>query len=249
MSRRFVASVPVKRPYQAPTPIRLGTAAVFIAFLAFVPVWQLSHLAVWSAALIDMILFLSLGLLVKRSGQISLCQLAFAAVGAAAFGHFAAYGIPWLLALVLATLVAVPVGALVAIPAVRVSGVFLALATLGFGILVEQVFYTRSYMFGGTTLGIADPRPDVSIGGWNMSTDKGFYYVLLIITVLVVIVMSAIGSGRLGRLLEAMADSPLALETQGATSSVLKVIVFLYHRGDGVAGRGVDRDAVSLRGG
>ena len=226
MSRRFVASVPVKRPYQAPTPIRLGTAAVFIAFLAFVPVWQLSHLAVWSAALIDMILFLSLGLLVKRSGQISLCQLAFAAVGAAAFGHFAAYGIPWLLALVLATLVAVPVGALVAIPAVRVSGVFLALATLGFGILVEQVFYTRSYMFGGTTLGIADPRPDVSIGGWNMSTDKGFYYVLLIITVLVVIVMSAIGSGRLGRLLEAMADSPLALETQGATSSVLKVIVF-----------------------
>ena len=226
MSRRFVASVPVKRPYQAPTPIRLGTAAVFIAFLAFVPVWQSSHLAVWSAALIDMILFLSLGLLVKRSGQISLCQLAFAAVGAAAFGHFAAYGIPWLLALVLATLVAVPVGALVAIPAVRVSGVFLALATLGFGILVEQVFYTRSYMFGGTTLGIADPRPDVSIGGWNMSTDKGFYYVLLIITVLVVIVMSAIGSGRLGRLLEAMADSPLALETQGATSSVLKVIVF-----------------------
>jgi ABC-type branched-subunit amino acid transport system ATPase component/branched-subunit amino acid ABC-type transport system permease component len=226
MSRRFIASVPVKRPYQAPTPIRLGAAAVFIAFLAFVPVWQLSHLAVWSAALIDMILFLSLGLLVKRSGQISLCQLAFAAVGAAAFGHFAAYGIPWLLGLVLATLVAVPVGALVAIPAVRVSGVFLALATLGFGILVEQVFYTRSYMFGGTTLGIADPRPDVSIGGWNMSTDRGFYYVLLIITVLVVIVMSAIGSGRLGRLLEAMADSPLALETQGATSSVLKVIVF-----------------------
>ena len=45
---------------------------------------------VWSAALINIILFLSLGLLVRRSGQISLCHLAFAAVGAAAFGHFAA---------------------------------------------------------------------------------------------------------------------------------------------------------------
>ena len=70
---------------------------------------------------------------------------------------------------------------------------------------------------------------------------------LLIITVLVVVVVTAIGSGRLGRLLEAMADSPLALETQGATSSVLEGDRVLHHRGDGVAGRGADRDAVPLR--
>ena len=132
-----------------------------------------------------MILFLSLGLLVRKSGQISLCQLAFAAVGAAAFGHFAAYHIPWLLALVLATLVAAPVGALVAIPAVRVSGVFLALATLGFGILMEQVFYNTSFLFGDNPLGLMDPRPNVSIGSWNLSSDSGFYYLLLIISVLV----------------------------------------------------------------
>jgi ABC-type branched-subunit amino acid transport system ATPase component/ABC-type branched-subunit amino acid transport system permease subunit len=173
-----------------------------------------------------MILFLSLGLLVRRSGQISLCHLAFAAVGAAAFGHFAGDGLPWLVALVLASLVAVPVGALIAIPAVRVSGVFLALATLGFGILMEQAFYTRSYMFGQSTLGLLSPRPTFSIGAWNLSTDTGFYYLLLIITVLVVVTLTVIGRGRLGRLLEALADSPLALETHGATSSVLKVIVF-----------------------
>jgi ABC-type branched-subunit amino acid transport system ATPase component/branched-subunit amino acid ABC-type transport system permease component len=227
VQRRLVAVARVRRFYQAPLRIRLGSGGVAIALLALVPVLQGDKIILWSGALIDIILFMSLGLLVRRSGQISLCQLAFAAVGAAAFGHFASsFHIPWLLALVLATLVAVPVGALVAIPAVRVSGVFLALATLGFGILVEQVFYTQSFMFGQSTLGVQDPRPNVSIGGWNMSSDSGFYYVLLIISVLVVVAAIWIGNGRLGRLLEAMADSPLALETQGTTTTVLKVIVF-----------------------
>ena len=82
------------------------------------------YLALWSSALVNMILFLSLGLLVRNSGQISLCHLAFAAVGAAAFGHFtSSFGLPWLLSFVLAALVAVPVGAIVAIPAVRLSQV------------------------------------------------------------------------------------------------------------------------------
>ena len=94
------------------------------------------------ARLVYVMLFLSLGLLVKTSGQISLCHLAFAAVGAAAFGHFTVdWHVPWLVALLLAGLVAVPVGAIIAIPAIRLSGVFLALATYGFGILFEQMFY------------------------------------------------------------------------------------------------------------
>jgi ABC-type branched-subunit amino acid transport system ATPase component/branched-subunit amino acid ABC-type transport system permease component len=227
MQRRLVTHTQVRRSYHAPVPVRLAAGAVAIAVLAVMPEWQAAHLIVWSEALIDIILLLSLGLLVRRSGQISLCQFAFAAVGAASFGHFAAiHGMPWLVALILATLVSVPVGALVAIPAVRVSGVFLALATLGFGILVEQMFYTRSFMFGTSASGIAAPRPNVSIGGLRLSSDKGFYYLLLLMVVLVVITVTVISSGRLGRLLEAMADSPLALETQGTTSSVLKVIVF-----------------------
>jgi ABC-type branched-subunit amino acid transport system ATPase component/branched-subunit amino acid ABC-type transport system permease component len=226
VQRRLVIHRPALRPYQAPVRLRLLAGVVAIALLAIVPVVQASYLAVWSAALIDMILFFSLGILVRRSGQISLCQLAFAAVGAGTFGHFTAAHVPWLLALVLATLVAVPVGMLIAVPAIRVSGVFLALATLGFGILVQYVFYTREFLFGGSPLGLLDPRPDFSIGSWDLSTDEGFYYLLLVIVVLVVIAVTAISNGRLGRLLEAMADSPLALETHGTNSSVLKVIVF-----------------------
>jgi ABC-type branched-subunit amino acid transport system ATPase component/branched-subunit amino acid ABC-type transport system permease component len=223
--RRLVAVKPVLRSYTAPPRVRLGSAVIVIALLAAVPSLQGSHVAVWSAALIDMILFLSLGLLVRKSGQISLCQLAFAAVGAGTFGHFAPH-MPWLFALILSTLVAAPVGALIAIPAVRISGVFLALATLGFGILTEQVFYSSGILFGDNPLGLNDPRPDWSIGGWNLSSDNGFYYLILIITVLVALLVTSIGSGRLGRLLEALADSPVALETHGVDSSMLKVIVF-----------------------
>ncbi len=227
VQRRLAATMQVRHTYHAPPRVRLTAGAIAIGLLAIVPIIQTGKVTVWSAALINMILFLSLGLLVRRSGQISLCHLAFAAVGAAAFGHFAGNDhLPWLLALVLASLVAVPVGTLIAIPAVRVSGVFLALATLGFGILMEQAFYTRSFMFGQSTLGLDSPRPAVSIGAWNLSSDTGFYYLLLIIAVLVVVTLAVINRGRLGRLLEALADSPLALETHGTTSSVLKVIVF-----------------------
>jgi ABC-type branched-subunit amino acid transport system ATPase component/branched-subunit amino acid ABC-type transport system permease component len=227
VQRQLPVTMPARDTYVAPPRIRLGAGGIAVLLFVLVPVIASGYVSVWSAALINIILFLSLGLLVRRSGQISLCHLAFAAVGAAAFGHFAGNDhIPWLISLVLATLVAIPVGAIVAIPAVRVSKVFLALATLGFGILMEQALYTRDFMFGQSTLGLSAPRPDVSIGPWNLSSDTGFYYVLLIITVLTVIVLAVINRGRLGRLLEAMSDSTLALETHGATSSVLKVIVF-----------------------
>ncbi|MFC5749908.1 ABC transporter permease subunit [Actinomadura rugatobispora] len=227
VQRRLVAQAQAYRPYHAPARVRLAAGAVAVGLLALVPAVQGAQIAVWSAALVHIILFLSLGLLIRQSGQISLCHMAFAAVGAAAFAHFAAVeGMPWAAALLLAALVAVPVGALIAIPAVRVSGVFLALATLGFGILAQQVFYTRGFMFGDSTMGIPAPRPTFTIGSLDFSTDEGFYYLLLVAALLVVVLVVAIGHGRLGRLLEAMADSPLALETHGATSSVLKVIVF-----------------------
>ena len=131
---------------------------------------------------------------------------------------------PWLLALLLATLVAVPVGALIAIPAIRISGVFLALATLGFGILVEEVFYTRELHVRGSPLG-RGPATGRLHRGLEPLHRQG-------------LLLPAVGDHRVGRgrsppsaaggwrLLEAMADSPLALETHGATSSVLEVIVF-----------------------
>ncbi len=81
-------------------------------------------------------------------------------------------------------------------------------------------------MFGLTTSGIPAPRPDVSVFGLSLASDKGFYYVLLLAAVLSTAVIMVIQRSRLGRLLGALADSPLALETQGATTNVIKVLVF-----------------------
>ena len=90
----------------------------------------------YTNALIFVILFLSLALLLNTSGQISLCHAAFVAIGASTFSHLTTdQGLPWLLALLGAGLVVVPVGALLSLPAIRLSGLYLALATFGFGIL------------------------------------------------------------------------------------------------------------------
>ena len=182
--RRVVTTLALRRSWYAPTRMRLVAAAVVLVVFIFIPTFVGNDLPIWSSALVYIMLFLSLGLLVRTSGQISLCHLAFAAVGAAAFGHFTtSFHFPWLAALVLAGLVAVPVGALVAIPAIRLSGVFLALATYGFGILLETMFYDTNLMFGPTTGGLPSPRPDVTILGWHLFTDKGFFYLLLLFVV------------------------------------------------------------------
>jgi ABC-type branched-subunit amino acid transport system ATPase component/branched-subunit amino acid ABC-type transport system permease component len=230
--RRVVNALPVHKSWYAPGRVRIVAGVVMLVVLAFIPQWVGFHLVTWSQAIAMVILFLSLGLLVRTSGQISLCHYGFAAVGAAAFGHLAGtYHVPWLLALLLAGLIAVPVGAIVAIPAIRLSGVFLAIATLGFGILLEQMFYTSKLMFGPTTVGIDAPRPNISIGPWDLSSDKGFYYLLLVFMVVTVIVVYAVQRGRMGRLLSGLADSPVGLETYGAATTVIKVLVFCISAG------------------
>jgi ABC-type branched-subunit amino acid transport system ATPase component/branched-subunit amino acid ABC-type transport system permease component len=224
---RSITTLPKQTSYYFPTRVRLLAAAVVLVFFVLVPQFVGTYLGVWSQLLTSVILFFSLGVLVRLSGQISLCQYAFAAVGAAGMGHFAGnLHVPWLIALLLSGLIAIPVGAIIAIPAIRLSGIFLALATLGFGILLEQMFYQLAVMFGPTDNGIATPRPDVTIFGWNLGSDTGFYYVLLIAAVLTAVVVLAIHYGRMGRLLRGLGDSPVALETLGARANTTRVMIF-----------------------
>ncbi len=229
VTRRFVVPISTPPSWQAPPRIRIGAGAAFIALLCFVPSLVGTKLGIYTSGLGLIILLLSLGLLVRTSRQVSLCQYAFAAIGAAAMGHFTSeFGLPWLLALLLAGLVAVPVGALVAIPAIRLSGVFLALATLGFGILLEQVFYTQSYFFSATGNGIATLRPNINIGPIHTGTDTGFYFVVLICAAITAVAVVLITESRLGRLLRAMGDSPLALESYGLSINTTRILIFCF---------------------
>jgi ABC-type branched-subunit amino acid transport system ATPase component/branched-subunit amino acid ABC-type transport system permease component len=227
LQRRITFTRAARPPYYAPPLVRGGFGAVVVIALLLVPTFAGVNIDVWSAFLIDVLLLLSLGLLVRTSGQLSLCQYAFAAVGAATFGHLASdMHVPWLIALAAAAAIAVPIGALLAVPAIRLSGVFLALATFGFGIFVEQMFYNEPYMFGSQTDGVPAPRPGISIGGWNLGSDTGFYYVILVIVLLATALTLVLQRGRLGRLLRAMSDSPLGLESYGTSVNLTKVVVF-----------------------
>ncbi|MEW6471368.1 MAG: ABC transporter permease [Actinomycetota bacterium] len=197
----------------------LGTAAGIVTLVA-IPFVVGSKIVLFQVALAYVMIFLSLGLLVRLSGQISLCQMTFAAIGASSSAHLVAgAGVPWLVGVLLAGLVAVPVGAFLALPAIRLSGVYLALATLGFGILLNQMGYMLGVMFGQTSNRDA-PRP--SFGG----SDRGYYFVCLAIVAVAVVIVLAVQRAQLGRLLRGVADSPVALSTHGASISVTLVLVF-----------------------
>ena len=224
--RSFVVARRIPPSWHAPARARVLSGLVFLAVLCAVPWLVGTDLASYTSALIMVILILSLGLLLRTSRQVSLCQYGFAAIGAAAMAHFTGAGIPWLIALLLAALVAVPVGAFIAIPAIRLSGVFLALATLGFGILLEQMVYTMGWMFGQSSNGLPTKRPNWSIGGFQFGSDEGMYFVVLAFVVVVAVGVAVLTQTRLGKLLRALGDSPVALDTYGVNVNVIRVVVF-----------------------
>jgi ABC-type branched-subunit amino acid transport system ATPase component/branched-subunit amino acid ABC-type transport system permease component len=224
--RSFVVARRIPPSWHAPVRARLYSGLVFLALLCAVPWLVGTNLASYTSALILVILILSLGLLLRTSRQVSLCQYGFAAIGAAAMAHFTSAGIPWLLALLLAALVVVPVGAFIAIPAIRLSGVFLALATLGFGILLEQMVYTMGWMFGPSSNGLPTTRPDLSVGGFQFGSDEGMYFVVLAFVVVAAVAIAVLTETRLGKLLRALGDSPVALDTYGVNVNVIRVVVF-----------------------
>ncbi|MCW2586175.1 MAG: putative Sulfate-transporting ATPase [Frankiales bacterium] len=212
-----------RRQYTA-TGYRVAVAAalVFAGFLLLLPSLTGTRTIAYTQALCFVGVFLSLGMLVRLSGQVSLCQVGFMAVGAAAFGHLAS-GLPFLLAVVVAGLAAVPFGAVVAIPAIRLSGLYLALATFGYGILLEQVLYPQSWLFNGS-VGVHGARPDLL--GFSTASDRSYYYVVLAVVALMGLVVLAVERSRLGRLLRALGDSPTALSTSGTSTNITRVLVF-----------------------
>jgi ABC-type branched-subunit amino acid transport system ATPase component/branched-subunit amino acid ABC-type transport system permease component len=218
--RRVAPPKPIKPSYYAPPRIRVGFAVFFVALLALVPQVFADEINIWLFGLTYMILFLSIGLLVKLSGQVSLCHTALAAIGGAAIGHSTAdWGVPWFVGILFAGLITAAVGLIIAVPAIRVSGVFLALATFGFGLFLQQMIYPTKLMFG-TSTGIPVPRPSFA------TDDESFYYLVLAFLVVIALLMVVIHYGRLGRLARAMGDSVLALNTMGTTVKITLVTVF-----------------------
>jgi len=208
-------------PWRGPGRARLTGGVVVIAALALLPVIDSSKVSYFTIGLAQGIMLLSLGLLVRTSGQISLAHAAFAGLGAVIFSQFSiGLHLPWLAAALLAALVVVPIATLVAIPALRLSGLFLALATFGFGLMVEQLFYPLSIGFTTLTQGRAIHRPL----GWQ--SDQRYYYLVLIFLVVIAVVMLAIHGSRFGRLLQSISESTRAVSVMGLNVQLTKVLVF-----------------------
>jgi branched-subunit amino acid ABC-type transport system permease component len=222
---RTTAAAVTRPPSLRPPPVVsrlvwLGAAAVLVG----IPWLAGPRLSVYSTALTFVVILLSLSLLVRLSGQISLCHAGFAAVGATTFSHLATtHGLPWVVALLGAGLITAPIGGVLAIPAVRLSGIYLALATFGFGILVQSVGFSTWLMFGDR-LTLAAPRP--VMGSLSAQGDRSFYFVLLAVVAACCAAVLIIERSRLGRLLRALSESPTALVTHGLPVNLTRLVAF-----------------------
>ncbi len=218
---RSINRARARAAWTGPWQVQGFFGAVILIFLLVVPSFASYHLGDWTRFLGLLVMFLSLTLLVRISGQVSLAHSGFMAIGVCGFSHLAVdHGWPWWAAALGACLISVPVGAVLAIPAIRLSGLYLALATFGFGILLQYMFFSRDYMFGAVGLGIQVPRP-----GYAQS-DRAFYYFALACAVAITALVMAVNRSRLGRLLRALGDSPTGLATSGTSTNITRLLVF-----------------------
>jgi branched-subunit amino acid ABC-type transport system permease component len=227
--RGLPTPVPVRRQQpehftSLPVPVKAAVGLGLGVLVIMLPDLVDARLPVYTQAVGLAIMFLSLSLLVKISAQVSLCHAAFVAVGAVAFSRLSAEAnLPWILALLGAGLITVPLGIIVALPAVRLAGIYLALATFAFGLLMENLIYRKSFMFpqGGTR---DAPRPDLF--GTGPADNKEYFYVAVVVLAAVIAGVIMLQRSRLGRLLRALADSPLALTTYGTGTTTTLMLLF-----------------------
>jgi branched-subunit amino acid ABC-type transport system permease component len=218
---------PLVRRTKAPRPLpaitRGSGLAAGVAVLLLLPVFVGSGIGVYTRALTFVILFASLDLLVRASGQVSLSHMVFAAVGAVVYARAVSAGIPWPLALLAGGVATVPLGMIVAVPAMLLPGIYLAIATFGFGILVERIAFHSSWMFGhGGNLPVAvTPSLPLPLG-----REVSYYYLVLGITLACLGLVLLVRRARLGRLLRGLAESPVALSAHGINVNVTRLLVF-----------------------
>jgi branched-chain amino acid transport system permease protein len=165
---------------------------------------------------------LSLVLLTGYGGQTSLCQLTFVGVSSFTFAKVAVNaGSP--VGIVAGVLAAMAVGIIVALVAVRLQGLYLALATLAFAQAMDLVFFQDVSIFGyGGRLAV----PRVSLFGIDFTTDRSYIVFTAVLVAIAAVGVLALRRGPFGRRLSAMSDSPAACATLGLNQTTTKLIVF-----------------------
>ena len=161
-------------------------------------------------------------LLIGYTGQISFGQAGFLAIGAFTFGHLSRIGIPWPLCLMAAGFVSGLFGLLVGFPSLRLKGPYLAIATMGFGIAVYQVFVNSELLSGGR-MGLLVTKISPILG---LSAITFNYYFNFAVVFLFTIISYNILSSYMGRAFIAIRDNDIAAEVIGVNLTRYKLLSF-----------------------
>jgi branched-chain amino acid transport system permease protein len=180
-------------------------------------------LAQLTFVLIYSIVGLGLMLLAGYTGLFSLGHAAFLGVGAYTQAVLTGMGWPFPLALLCAAGLSAAVGVIVGLPALRVKGIYLGIATLSFGFIVEEVFARWEKVTGGNA-GIHIKAPDMF--GWKISSGNEFYYLCLIITVIATLAILNVLRSSTGRAFVAIRDSEISAQSMGIHLARYKTLSF-----------------------
>jgi branched-chain amino acid transport system permease protein len=174
---------------------------------------------------IHTMLAIGLNLLLGYAGQISLGHAGFFGLGAYLSGVLTAtYGWnPWL-AMPLAAAVVGAVAFTIGFPILKLKGHYLAMATLGMGIIMYIVFNETINLTGGPS-GLSG-IPNISIGSVTFDSDVKNYYLIWAFTLSMILLTLNLANSRVGRALRAVHDSEVAAQVMGVNARLLKVQIF-----------------------
>ena len=206
----------------------------YIGFFCFITAILLFPLFVKNVYLLNVMVFagintilvMGLNLLMGYAGQVSLGHAGFYGLGAYVYGVLAVqYGVnPWmglLIALLSTSLVALIVG----YPCLKLKGHYLAIATLGFGIIFQIGFTQLSSLTGGPS-GLTNV-PQLSVGTLAIDNDFRTYYLVWLFGAVILLLSLNLIDSRSGRALRAVDGSELAAETLGINTAKYKIQVFV----------------------
>lgn len=172
--------------------------------------------------LIYSLIGIGLVVLTGVTGLVSLGHAAFVAAGAYAQAVLLARGVPLLLSLALSGGIAAVLGLAIGFPALRLRGLYLAIATFSFGFIVEILISHWETMTGGSS-GLA--VPNATLGGVAI-TGAGFYYLCLVVLVLCMLVVLNVLRSPTGRALKAIRDSEVSAQSMGVNVALFKTFAF-----------------------
>jgi len=209
---------------------KLIAFAVAIAALVIIPIFLNNdyYIHLGTTILIYIILLFGLDIVVGYTGQVSLGHAGLFGVGAYTTGVlFFKLGMPFYITVPASILVTAFFGGLLALPALKVIGPYLAMVTLAFGTILQILINEMSFLTEGP-MGIKLLKP--SIFGKEMG-EREFYWVSIACMLVALVVIHRILKSQLGRAFEALRDSPVACDCMGVSVYRYKVYAFVISAG------------------